>query len=80
MAVDTGLQRNDGVAAVADPRLDALVQDALGVPGAGSALLRAFAAQARALALVLDADRLGVTQLPPDVARRVEGAVALTRR
>lgn len=78
MALHTGPRHDDGAATAADPSLDALVHDALGVPGAGSALLHAFAAQAQALALVLEADRLGATRLPPELVRRVEGAVALT--
>jgi hypothetical protein len=40
-------------------QLDSLARDILGTPGAGSALLAAYAAQARALSMVLEATRLG---------------------
>ncbi len=40
-------------------QLDTLARDILGTPGAGSALLAAYAAQARALSMVLEATRLG---------------------
>ncbi|MCU0626583.1 MAG: hypothetical protein MUF21_08900 [Gemmatimonadaceae bacterium] len=73
------LQTEGARAGVAnDPMLDGLMREALGVPGAGAALLHAFAAQSRALRLVLEAEALGATELPADVRTRLEGAVALT--
>jgi hypothetical protein len=67
-----------GVVGIEDVALDALVREALDVPGAAAALLAAFAAQARALRLVLDAEALGATALPPAVREDLRGAVALT--
>ena len=67
-----------GESGIEDVALDALVREALDVPGAAAALLAAFAAQARALRLVLDADALGATALPPAVREDLRGAVALT--
>lgn len=76
MAVE--LQEQDAGVTPADAGLDALVREAMAVPGAGAALLHAFAAQSRALQLVLEAEALGATALPADVRTRLEGAVALT--
>lgn len=67
-----------GTAPAEDAALDMLVREALGVPGAAAALLAAFAAQARALRLVLEAEALGATALPPAVREDLRGAVALT--
>jgi hypothetical protein len=65
-----------GATVTEDLALDALVREALEVPGAGAALLAAFAAQARALRLVLEAEALGAAALPPAVREDLRGAVA----
>ncbi len=67
-----------GAAAGEDGALDRLLHEALGVPGAGASFLAAFAAQARALRLVLEAETLGATTLPPAVRDELRGAVART--
>lgn len=72
------VQEHDADVTPADAGLEVLAREALSRPGAGAALLHAFAAQARALRLVLDADALGATALPAEVRSRLQGAVALT--
>lgn len=72
------LQEQDMDVTSADAGLDGLAREALALPGAGAALLHAFAAQTRALRLVLDADAIGAAALPADVRTRLQGAVALT--
>ncbi|MCU0618537.1 MAG: hypothetical protein MUF40_01305 [Gemmatimonadaceae bacterium] len=75
MAVEIG-SFEGGATVTEDLALDALVREALEVPGAGAALLAAFAAQARALRLVLEAEALGAAALPPAVREDLRGAVA----
>lgn len=62
-----------GVAA----HLDQLAQDIVATPGAGGALLVAFAAQARALSLVVEAARRsqGAAGLPAEVMAAVQNAL-----
>lgn len=57
--------------------LDQLAHDIVQTPGAGGALLVAFAAQARALALVVEASRLsqGAAALPAEVLAAVQNAL-----
>ena len=57
--------------------LDELAQDIVSTPGAGGALLAAFAAQARALSMVLEAARRtqGASSLPDDVVNAVQAAL-----
>lgn len=58
--------------------LDSLMQQALQVPGAAAALLDAFAAQARALRLVQEADARGAASLPSELRMRIAAATART--
>jgi len=58
--------------------LDLLMQHALQVPGAAAALLDAFAAQARALRLVQEADARGAASLPSELRQRIAAAAART--
>jgi hypothetical protein len=59
-----------------DGELDRLASDILDAPGAGGALLAAFAAQARALSLVAEAaSRAPHAPLPADVLGRVRDAI-----
>jgi hypothetical protein len=63
-----------------DRQLDALARDILRTPGAGSALLAAYAAQARALTLVLEATRRsGDGPLPEAVVSAARDALASSR-
>ncbi len=57
--------------------LDQLAQDIIATPGAGGALLVAFASQARALALVLEAAvrMQGAAALPDEVMFAVKNAL-----
>lgn len=57
--------------------LDQLAQDIIATPGAGGALLVAFAAQARALSLVMEAARRtqGAAALPAEVMMAVQNAL-----
>ncbi|MBU6366496.1 MAG: hypothetical protein KJT01_09835 [Gemmatimonadetes bacterium] len=56
--------------------LEELARDILDTPGAGSALLTAYASQARALALVLEAvQRSDGAPLPPTVVQAVRQAM-----
>ena len=57
--------------------LDQLAQDIIATPGAGGALLVAFAAQARALSLVMEAARRtqGAAALPAEVMAAVQNAL-----
>lgn len=57
--------------------LDQLAQDIMATPGAGGALLVAFAAQARALSLVLEAARRSTdaAALPAEVLAAVQNAL-----
>ncbi len=59
-----------------DCELDRLAGDILDTPGAGGALLAAFAAQSRALSLVAEAAmRSPDAPLPAEVLRRVQDAI-----
>jgi len=62
----------------ADATLELLMRQALGVPGAASALLEAFAAQTRALRLVQEADARGAASLPPELRHRLATVVERT--
>lgn len=66
-------QADHGVAA----HLDQLAHDIVQTPGAGGALLVAFAAQARALSLVVEAARRssGASTLPAEVLAAVQNAL-----
>jgi len=57
--------------------LDALAHEIMATPGAGGALLVAFAAQARALSLVMEAARRtqGAATLPAEVMAAVQNAL-----
>lgn len=57
--------------------LDKLAQDIMATPGAGGALLVAFAAQARALSLVMEAAlrTQGAAALPAEVMAAVQNAL-----
>ena len=57
--------------------LDELAHEILATPGAGGALLAAFAAQARALSLVMEAARRtqGAAGLPAEVVAAVQNAL-----
>lgn len=57
--------------------LDQLAKDIIATPGAGGALLVAFAAQARALSLVMEAARRtqGAAALPAEVMAAVQNAL-----
>ncbi len=83
-----GLELNDdiqeadaGVARTPDAvhHLDKLAQDIVATPGAGGALLVAFANQARALALVMEAAvrTQGAAALPDEVMSAVRNALRL---
>lgn len=61
-----------------DPMFEALLLEMVRAPGAAEALLTAFAAQTRALRLVLDADARGAASLPADVRHRLARAIART--
>ena len=57
-------------------QLDVLAHDIISTPGAGGALLAAYAAQARALTLVVEAARRGGgAPLPPAVLHAAEAAL-----
>jgi len=57
-------------------QLDLLAHDIITTPGAGGALLAAYAAQARALTLVVEAARrAGGAPLPPAVLHAAEAAL-----
>ncbi len=57
--------------------LDDLAQDIVAVPGAGGALLAAFAAQARALSMVVEAaKRAGGSPLPASVVMAAQEALS----
>jgi len=58
--------------------LDLLMQQALQLPGAAAALLDAFAAQARALRLVQEADARGAASLPSELRQGIAAAAART--
>ncbi len=68
--------KNGGARDVAE-HLDRLAQDIIATPGAGGALLVAFAAQARALSLVMEAARRtqGAAALPAEVMAAVQNAL-----
>ena len=56
--------------------LDELAQDIVSTPGAGGALLAAYAAQARALSMVIEAARRGAsTPLPATVIAAAQAAL-----
>lgn len=58
------------------PPLEGLAREILGTPGAGGALLAAYASQARALSLVLEAAQRGAdAPLPATVVRAVQQAL-----
>ncbi|MEP6781619.1 MAG: hypothetical protein ABJC26_17095 [Gemmatimonadaceae bacterium] len=59
--------------------LDKLAQDIMSTPGAGGALLVAFASQARALALVMEAAvrTQGAAMLPDEVMSAVRNALRI---
>lgn len=61
-----------------DRTLDSLMRQALDVPGAASALLAAFAAQARALRMVQEADARGAALLPTEIRHRLASVAAQT--
>jgi hypothetical protein len=72
----TGVQ---DVAAGPHAPLEELARDILGTPGAGSALLAAYASQARALALVLEViQRSERPALPASVVQAVRQAMTTT--
>ncbi len=54
-----GAPPSAGVVSALSQQLDHLAHDIVATPGAGAALLSAYAAQARALTLVLEAARRG---------------------
>jgi hypothetical protein len=57
-------------------QLDELAQDIVSTPGAGGALLAAYAAQARALTMVIEAARrAGSNPLPPSVLSAAQNAL-----
>lgn len=57
-------------------QLDALAHEIVATPGAGGALLAAYAAQARALALILEAaKRAGTSPLPAAVLATAQEAL-----
>ncbi len=57
--------------------LDELAQDIVAIPGAGGALLAAYAAQARALSLVVEAaKRAGGSPLPASVLMAAQDALS----
>ncbi len=57
--------------------LDDLAQDIVAIPGAGGALLAAYAAQARALSLVVEAaKRAGSSPLPASVLMAAQDALS----
>ena len=59
-------------------QLDTLAQDIVSTPGAGGALLAAFASQTRALTMVLEAARRsGSSPLPPSVLRAAQAALSI---
>ncbi len=59
-------------------QLDTLAQDIVSTPGAGGALLAAFASQARALTMVLEAaKRSGSSPLPASVLRAAQAALSM---
>jgi hypothetical protein len=58
--------------------LEALMRQALDVPGAATALLAAFASQARALRLVQEADARGAAVLPVEIRHRLAAVAAET--
>lgn len=68
----------DGALKDGDLTLDLLMQHALQVPGAAAALLDAFAAQARALRLVQEADARGAASLPSELRQGIAAAAACT--
>jgi hypothetical protein len=78
-----GLTASAGGAAPAAPaalvqHLDDLAQDIVATPGAGGALLAAYAAQARALSMVVEAARrAGSAPLPTAVLRAAQEALAV---
>jgi hypothetical protein len=75
-AARTGAQ---DVAAGPYAPLEELARDILGTPGAGSALLAAYASQARALALVLEViQRSERPALPASVVQAVRQAMTTT--
>ena len=61
-----------------DRTLDGLMRQALDVPGAASALLAAFAAQALALRMVQEADARGAASLPSEIRHRLALVAAQT--
>jgi hypothetical protein len=63
--------------AALNEQLDLLAQDIVATPGAGGALLAAFAAQARALTMVVEAARRSAgTPLPISVLLAAEAALS----
>ena len=57
--------------------LDSLAQDIVAIPGAGGALLAAYAAQARALSMVVEAaKRAGSAPLPASVLLAAQDALS----
>ena len=77
-----GQQENEGLSQLKSGidvvhHLDQLAQDIVSTPGAGGALLVAFAAQARALSLVLEATirTQGAANLPAEVMQAVQNAL-----
>ena len=80
MAGEQGVREGRGNLALrpAGP-LEELARDILGTPGAGSALLAAYASQARALALVLEViQRSERHALPASVVQAVRQAMTTT--
>lgn len=74
---DSGRLGDVAPTAPAVNHLDELAHDILATPGAGGALLAAFAAQARALSLVMEAARRtqGAAALPAEVMMAVQSAL-----
>lgn len=80
--VDQALERADAARASQhvnelQSQLDVLAHDIVATPGAGGALLAAYAAQARALTMVVEAARRGGgAPLPPAVLHAAEAALS----
>jgi hypothetical protein len=67
-----------GLSRSGDLTLEVLMRQALEVPGAASALLEAFAAQASALRLVQEADARGAATLPAEIRNRLASVAKRT--
>jgi hypothetical protein len=67
----------NSAASALNSQLDVLAQDIVATPGAGGALLAAYAAQARALTMVVEAARRAVgAPLPASVIHAAEAALS----